>query len=186
MSTNRINLVLLGDSGCGKSTILLQLNPSYNLHDGSRPTRGVDFNLVDVDLTDRTIQTHIWDTSGSPCFRSMIQKYIDLSQGIIIVYDFSNLESVNNLEMWIQLANNRDNRKEIILVGNYRQGHDLDMMSFQRLDQVNMIINKYNLYHLKINIDTKVHVLLAIITIVNRVCQRLDAEPEIVKWHNDF
>jgi len=112
-------VLLIGDSGVGKSSILVRF--AEDDFEEDRPcTIGVDFKTKVIDLDGKKINLTIWDTAGQEKFRSLTSSYYRGTQGIILVYDVTRRSSFASLELWlgeIELyATNRDVVK--FLVGN--------------------------------------------------------------------
>jgi len=112
-------VLLIGDSGVGKSSILVRF--AEDDFEEDRPcTIGVDFKTKVLDLDGKKINLTIWDTAGQEKFRSLTSSYYRGTQGIILVYDVTRRSSFASLELWlgeIELyATNRDVVK--FLVGN--------------------------------------------------------------------
>uniref|UniRef100_A0A672H6H7 small monomeric GTPase n=1 Tax=Salarias fasciatus TaxID=181472 RepID=A0A672H6H7_SALFA len=79
-------LLLIGDSGVGKSCLLLRFaDDSYT--DSYISTIGVDFKIRTVDMDGKTVKLQIWDTAGQERFRTITSSYYRGAHGIIIVYD---------------------------------------------------------------------------------------------------
>ncbi|XVF04416.1 hypothetical protein REPUB_Repub05bG0080600 [Reevesia pubescens] len=77
-------LLLIGDSGVGKSTLLLSF--TYDTFEELNPTIGVDFKVKHVTLGGK-LKLAIWDTAGQEKFRTLTSSYYRRAQGIIMVYD---------------------------------------------------------------------------------------------------
>ncbi|KAK9096259.1 hypothetical protein Sjap_021756 [Stephania japonica] len=77
-----LKLLLIGDSGVGKSS-LLQSFTSNNFEDLS-PTIGVDFKIKLVTLGAKKLKLAIWDTAGQERFRTLTTSYYRGAQGIIM------------------------------------------------------------------------------------------------------
>ncbi|KAF5184468.1 Ras-related protein rabc1 [Thalictrum thalictroides] len=112
-------LLFVGDSGVGKSSLLLSF--TSNTFDHLSPTIGVDFKVKLVSLGGKKLKLSIWDTAGQERFRTLTSSYYRGAQGIIMVYDVTRRETFTNLaDIWgkeIDLySTNRDCIK--MLVGN--------------------------------------------------------------------
>lgn len=73
-------LVIVGNSGVGKSSILLrfsddQFNESY------LTTIGVDFRFKTLKIDGKTIKLQIWDTAGQERFRTITNAYYKGADG---------------------------------------------------------------------------------------------------------
>ncbi|XP_057473974.1 ras-related protein RABD2a-like [Actinidia eriantha] len=111
-------LLLIGDSGVGKSCLLLRFSDDSYL-DSYISTIGVDFKIRTVEQDGKTIKLQIWDTAGQERFRTITSSYYRGAHGIIIVYDVTDQESFNNVKQWLseidRYANENVNK---LLVGN--------------------------------------------------------------------
>jgi len=94
-------LLLIGDSGVGKSCLLLRFaDDTYT--DSYISTIGVDFKIRTIELDGKTIKLQIWDTAGQERFRTITSSYYRGAHGIIVVYDITDQESFNNVKQWLQ------------------------------------------------------------------------------------
>lgn len=111
-------LLLIGDSGVGKSCLLLRFaDDTYT--ESYISTIGVDFKIRTVELDGKTIKLQIWDTAGQERFRTITSSYYRGAHGIIIVYDITDVESFSNVRQWLfeidRFASEQVNK---LLVGN--------------------------------------------------------------------
>lgn len=94
-------LLLIGNSGVGKSCLLLRFSDDTYSNDYIS-TIGVDFKIKTVELDGKTVKLQIWDTAGQERFRTITSSYYRGSHGIIIVYDITDQDSFSGVKMWLQ------------------------------------------------------------------------------------
>jgi len=94
-------LLLIGDSGVGKSCLLLRFtDDTYT--ESYISTIGVDFKIRTIELEQKKIKLQIWDTAGQERFRTITSSYYRGAHGIIVVYDVTDQVSFNNVKQWLQ------------------------------------------------------------------------------------
>merc|ERR1712167_536481 len=94
-------LLLIGDSGVGKSCLLLRFaDDTYQ--ESYISTIGVDFKIRTIQLEGKTIKLQIWDTAGQERFRTITSSYYRGAHGIIVVYDITDADSFSNVKQWLE------------------------------------------------------------------------------------
>lgn len=116
-----LQLLTLGDSGVGKSWLLLRWadpNQKFN-KTNSMPTIGIDFKQKTLDINGKKLKVQVWDTAGQERFRTITDSYYRKAQGILLVYDITNRLTFENMKIWMkQIQTKADSRVCTILVGN--------------------------------------------------------------------
>lgn len=95
-----IKLLMLGDSGVGKTT-LLKRYAEGKFDPMIASTAGVAYETQYVELEGRNIRVDIWDTAGQERFHVITQAYYAGAHGIVLAYDASEAgETSFNSEGW--------------------------------------------------------------------------------------
>ncbi|KAK9391643.1 ras-related protein Rab-35 [Crotalus adamanteus] len=110
-------MLIIGDSGVGKSSLLLRF--ADNTFSGSYITTiGVDFKIRTVEINGEKVKLQIWDTAGQERFRTITSTYYRGTHGVIVVYDVTSAESFVNVKRWLHEINQNCDDVCRILVGN--------------------------------------------------------------------
>ena len=111
-------VLILGDSGVGKSCMLLRFTEN-NFSINHVATIGVDFKHRVIRLKDSSIKLQIWDTAGQERFKTLAKTYYYGAMGIIITYDCADLKSFENVKSWLETIRLQANEQiALVLVGN--------------------------------------------------------------------
>ncbi|KNE70301.1 small GTP-binding protein domain [Allomyces macrogynus ATCC 38327] len=117
-----IKLLLIGDSGVGKSCLLMRFSddsftPSFITTIGIGIYVG--FCLC---ARARTIKLQIWDTAGQegfPTITTGARSYYRGAMGILLAYEGNDERSFNNVRNWVRnIEQNATQGVDLILVGN--------------------------------------------------------------------
>ncbi|KAK3007402.1 hypothetical protein RJ639_017170 [Escallonia herrerae] len=170
-----IKLLLIGDSGVGKSCLLLRFS------DGSFTTSfittiGIDFKIRTIELDGKRIKLQIWDTAGQERFRTITTAYYRGAMGILLVYDVTDESSFNK-----QHASDNVNK---ILVGN-----KADMDESKRAvptSKGQALADEYGIKFFETSAKTNLNVEQVFFSIARDIKQRLAdtdsrAEPTTIK-----
>ena len=113
-----LKLVLIGDSGVGKTNILSRYNNNeFSL--ATQPTVGVEFGNKIIKKENKSIKLQLWDTAGQERYKAITNAFYKGSKGAFVVYDITRKSSFLNIDNWIgELKTNGSDDILIILVGN--------------------------------------------------------------------
>ena len=110
--------IIIGDTGVGKSCLLLQFTDKRFRHDHDL-TIGVEFGSRMLSMDQKEIKLQIWDTAGQESFRSITRSYYRGAAGALLVYDITRRDTFSHLSNWLQDARENGNPDMVItLVGN--------------------------------------------------------------------
>jgi small GTP-binding protein len=112
-------VLLLGDSTVGKTCFLLRYCDK-TFQDAHLSTIGLDYRLKSMTLKNKkNIKLQIWDTAGQDRFRAITKNYYKGANGIILIYDVTNLQTFENVKNWITQIREEANKNVVIfLAGN--------------------------------------------------------------------
>ena len=139
----KLKFVVLGDQGCGKSSILNRyVNNHFMLN--NMATIGVDFFKKTVKLDNTKYELCIWDTSGQEQFSAIVSSYYRNITAVLLVFDLSNYSSFINIKKWLNELNQYCNKDLIIrILGNKS---DIDISNYQILDEeINHFCSELNI-----------------------------------------
>nr|KJB56992.1 hypothetical protein B456_009G150100 [Gossypium raimondii] len=94
-------LVLLGDVGAGKSSLVLRFVKGQFV-EFQESTIGAAFFSQTLAVNDATVKFEIWDTAGQERYHSLAPMYYRGAAAAIIVYDITNQASFERAKKWVQ------------------------------------------------------------------------------------
>ena len=114
-----IKIITLGNSAVGKSSFILKYTDN-SFSQEYLSTLGVDYKHKKIKLKNgKDVRVRIFDTAGQERFKSVSFSFIKKADGVILIYDISDLDSFKAVDNWIKSI--RETGKEklpIVLVGN--------------------------------------------------------------------
>ncbi|KAL8532260.1 hypothetical protein ACS0TY_008747 [Phlomoides rotata] len=120
MGHNNLNakLVLLGDMGAGKSSLVIRFVKGQFL-DFQESTIGAAFFSQSVSVNNATVKFEIWDTAGQERYHSLAPMYYRGAAAAIIVYDITSSDSFSRAKKWVQELQKQGNPNMVMaLAGN--------------------------------------------------------------------
>lgn len=111
-------VIILGDSGVGKTTLIHRIKTGEFLED-TTPTIGAGVTAIDIEAKGQVYPFQIWDTAGQEMYRNIIPIYFKGAVFAIVVFALNDVKSFNNLDSWLdEIATHSDPRIGLVLVGN--------------------------------------------------------------------
>ena len=125
-------IILIGDSCVGKTAILRRY--IYNIYEETTiSTLGISFAFKEVTLKNKIkIKLKLVDTAGQERFTSLASSYFKNANGVLFVFDFSNLKTFQDIEHWINIFEESNNRKDKVI--KYLIGNKYDLED-KKIDQ---------------------------------------------------
>ena len=118
--TSTINLILLGETECGKTCFL---NRYYHnkFSENFLTTIGIDKCTKIFKINDKVYRLTLWDTAGQERFRSIPQKYYQNSDGALLLFDTSQRDTFESIDLWVdEIKKNAklSTGQKVFLIGN--------------------------------------------------------------------
>lgn len=93
-------IVIVGDSGVGKSCLLVRFTDDK--YEDQVSTIGTDFRFRDISVGQGSqVRMQLWDTAGQERYRSQMSAYYRGAHGIVLTYSVDDKKSFENIPRWI-------------------------------------------------------------------------------------
>jgi len=171
-ATRRVKLLMLGDSGVGKSSLIMRwtldsFSPSL------QSTVGVNFKSRKVHVANELVQVQVWDTAGQEQFHKITTSYYKGAQGIMLVYDVTDRASLANIEYWIKnIKNHASDQVQVALIGNktdLRSANTDPTKKFCETERGKEIAVKYGIPFFETSAKDSFNVEIAFLTLVEHI-----------------
>ena len=115
-------LILLGDSGVGKTSLLLRyLDNTFFPTSLTNSTIAVDFRTKDIPLNSQTIRCQFWDTAGQEKYKALNSGYYRGAAAVFIVFGLDEVGAVEGVRRWMrEVREEVGGGVEVYLVGTKR------------------------------------------------------------------
>lgn len=178
-------VVLIGDSGVGKSNLLSRFTRNEFLVE-SKPTIGVEFATRTLQVDGKVIKAQIWDTAGQERYRAITAAYYRGAVGALLCYDITKSVTFEHVERWLkELRDHADPSTVIMCVGNKS---DLRHLRAVQQDEAQAFCEKEGLSFIETsaldasNVEKSFHTILTdIYKMVSRKQVDVDAPAQVVK-----
>ena len=144
-----LKLVLAGDGGVGKTTLIYNLIGKEQI---TQMTRGIDVETFKVSIGEsETLKIVCWDLGGQPQFRFFLEDFISGTDIALFVFDLNRYASLVNLEKeWIPLF-----QREVPLLGKaICIGNKLDLGQSIDDEEIKRVADKFMLQTVKLSATT--------------------------------
>lgn len=116
-TTREFKLVLVGDGGVGKTT-LVKRHQTGEFEKRYIPTLGVAVTSLRFETNHGTVVFNVWDTAGQEKFGGLRDGYYLNADAAIIMFDVSSRITYQNVPRWYQDLKRECPSLPIVLVGN--------------------------------------------------------------------
>ncbi|XP_055804036.1 ras-related protein RHN1 isoform X1 [Solanum dulcamara] len=148
-------LVLLGDMGAGKSSLVIRFVKGQFL-EFQESTIGAAFFSSAVSVNNSTVKFEIWDTAGQERYHSLAPMYYRGAAAAIIVYDITSADSFARAKKWVQELQKQGNPNMVMaLAGNKA---DLEDKRKVTADEACLYAEENGLFFMETSAKTAVNV----------------------------
>lgn len=163
-------VMLVGDSGVGKTCLLIRYKDGSFLSGAYISTVGMDFRNKVVTVDDYKVKLQIWDTAGQERFRSVTHAYYRDAHALLLLYDVSNKTSFDNTRAWLGEINEyAQDDVVIMLIGNKA---DITQDRQVRTEDGERLAREYGVAFMETSAKTGCNVELAFMAVARELKQR--------------
>ena len=113
-----VKVVLVGDSGVGKTNIMSKYLKN-EFREDSKATVGVEFGSKQFNIQGHQIKAQIWDTAGQERYKAITSAYYKGAKGAFIVYDITRKNTFDSVNRWVSdISAAADKKITLLLIGN--------------------------------------------------------------------
>ncbi|MCP9260166.1 Ras-related protein Rab-10 [Dirofilaria immitis] len=171
-------LLLIGDSGVGKTCILYRFSDdAFNTTFIS--TIGIDFKIKTIELKGKKIKLQIWDTAGQERFHTITTSYYRGAMGIMLVYDITNAKSFDNIAKWLRnIDEHASEDVEKMLLGNKCDMAERRVVSRERGEK---IANDHGIRFLETSAKANIQIDKAFYDLAEAILDKMPVKDEGMK-----
>ncbi|XP_036860348.1 ras-related protein Rab-26 isoform X2 [Manis javanica] len=158
-------VMLVGDSGVGKTCLLVRFKDGAFLAGTFISTVGIDFRNKVLDVDGMKVKLQIWDTAGQERFRSVTHAYYRDAHALLLLYDVTNKASFDNIQAWLaEIQEYAQHDVVLMLLGNKV---DSAQERVVKREDGEKLAKEYGLPFMETSAKTGLNVDLAFIAIAN-------------------
>lgn len=159
-------LVLLGDSGVGKTSLVERFVYDSLSTDMSR-TIGAVLHVKRVESNDELHKLIIWDLGGQESFSEMREQYCANASGAFFVYDRSRPETFASMDNWLSALRTAVGDVPVVVIEN-----KVDLESKINDNQVHSEIARRILKYVQTSATENIHVENAFLQLVREIREK--------------
>ncbi|XP_053987522.1 ras-related protein Rab-37-like isoform X2 [Hylaeus anthracinus] len=174
-------VMLLGDSGVGKTCLLTRFRDGRFLSGNYITTVGIDFRNKVVVVDDTSVKLQIWDTAGQERFRSVTHAYYRDAHALLLLYDVTNKTSYDNIRAWLSEIREHANEDVVImLLGNKS---DCGQERIVKKEDGERLAQEYKVPFMETSAKTGLNVELAFLAVARELMARKSNDPDDTKFN---
>uniref|UniRef100_A0A8C5DF75 small monomeric GTPase n=1 Tax=Gouania willdenowi TaxID=441366 RepID=A0A8C5DF75_GOUWI len=167
--------ILVGDSGVGKTSLLVQFDQGKFIPGSFSATVGIGFTNKVVTVDNVKVRLQIWDTAGQERFRSVTHAYYRDAHALLLLYDITNKSSFDNIRAWLtEIHEYAQSDVVIMLLGNKA---DMSSVRAIRREEGERLAREHSVPFMETSAKTGVNVELAFTAVANDLKHRAVQHP---------
>jgi len=173
--------MLIGDSGVGKTCLLVRFKDNTFLSGSFISTVGIDFRNKVVNVDGAKVKLQIWDTAGQERFRSVTHAYYRDAHALLLLYDVTNKTSFDNIRAWLAEINEYAQEDVVIML----LGNKCDMTAERlvRTEDGERLAKEYNTAFMETSAKTGMNVELAFMAVARDLKMQKTRKPNEPKFN---
>ncbi|XP_035741865.1 ras-related protein Rab-37-like isoform X3 [Vespa mandarinia] len=173
--------ILLGDSGVGKTSLLVQFDTGNFQPGNFAATVGIGFTNKIVTVDETRVKLQIWDTAGQERFRSVTHAYYRDAHALLLLYDVTNKTSFDNIRAWLSEIREHANEDVVImLLGNKS---DCGQERMVKTEDGERLAQEYKVPFMETSAKTGLNVELAFLAVARELKARKSSDPDDTKFN---
>uniref|UniRef100_A0A8C1F0P3 small monomeric GTPase n=3 Tax=Cyprinus carpio TaxID=7962 RepID=A0A8C1F0P3_CYPCA len=173
--------ILVGDSGVGKTSLLVQFDQGKFIPGSFSATVGIGFTNKVLTVDELKVRLQIWDTAGQERFRSVTHAYYRDAQALLLLYDITSRSSFDNTRAWLtEIHEYAQDDVVIMLLGNKS---DMASARVIRREEGEKLAREYGVIFLETSAKTGLNVDEAFMTVAKELVRRSVQLPIEPRFH---
>ena len=108
-----IKLIIIGSVNVGKTSLLTRY-ATGKFQRTLKSTSNASFIIKNKIINNKEYEIKLWDTAGQEKYRSLTKIFIKDAKIALLVYSIDDLDSFNDLEMWLKIIKEINHNKVIL------------------------------------------------------------------------
>ena len=167
-----IKILIVGEIGVGKSNFIYRYIED-KFSSSNLASVGFDSNIKVLNYGNKKIIVQLWDTAGQSLYKSITQNLFKRVQGIIVLYDITNIKSFESVEKWINIIEEENKKIIYEIAGNkcdLNDSREVDINEGKKLSQ------KYKAIFFETSAKMNINIIESINNLVKKILDNLDLE----------